>query len=684
MFYSKEILTRKDTQLGLIWLAATIGSRVSKMSKKEVNKVDIVKTCKDISQPVEPFALRLSSNLMVGVIRVYNQQYNFYYGEVNNTWMRLKKDLALVQSANLDMINPESRLDAVTFEYDLEIEKTIARPMWATHDLDFEVARHSRRKELAVEFGWTDHLTFDLGNDESDTPSVHSELVIAIPSDERRRTITLDERPTEPGSDSNEKFHFNLPDDALLSEDHGLYFDADGNLVDYMPEEGFPVIDEGMETTLPELEVNLGKRKRPGEQDPMSEAQVVPSLVGEVDLEDLGGDDQGHLYPEANRDDVQKRARIGSRQTKSLGLVIDENTMLSREELLEGQEHFMGHQAMLIRELATKQATSDAKARIERMLSKPIAFADCAPELHEFWDSAGTSLRANLADAGFETQAHKRAGKTGRDIPAQYQSLQLADMDLGVGHDFGYDILEPEVRRRHPSVESGGTPVGLGVGGGGGGGVSGSGHFGGVMPWSDYLVTTGAQSDSSVNGSGSEQNWNDFESAFGQTAGTTRAAGQGPQWESEDEMQSEDGAQARRRPRIARSRSGSKSRSLSRDRTGWPRSSEREAGSQTGSLGGHEQALSQDEGGRFAEGPGLTQERLALERETSQFLDFVRSILRDAGGAATSFSFSDVFSIHGRRDVSANAFYHILTLSSMGILHPKQEAPYDDIIVHVH
>ena len=61
-------------------------------------------------------------------------------------------------------------------------------------------------------------------------------------------------------------------------------------------------------------------------------------------------------------------------------------------------------------------------------------------------------------------------------------------------------------------------------------------------------------------------------------------------------------------------------------------------------------------------GPGvsaLTQERLTSERETGRFLEYTRSILKDAGGA-TSFSFSDVISIHKRRDVAANAFYHIL------------------------
>ncbi|ORZ01853.1 Rad21/Rec8-like protein [Lobosporangium transversale] len=113
MFYSKDILTRKDNSLGLIWLAAMMGSHrsgINKLSKKDVNNVNIVKTCMDISQPSEPFALRFSSNLMVGVTRVYAKQYSFYHIDVNNMWVRLKRDLAEVQSSDIIMLQPEARL----------------------------------------------------------------------------------------------------------------------------------------------------------------------------------------------------------------------------------------------------------------------------------------------------------------------------------------------------------------------------------------------------------------------------------------------------------------------------------------------------------------------------------------------------------------------------------------------
>lgn len=56
---------------GLWRLAATLGARSSfkKLPKRDVMGADIAQLCDLIAEPVEPLALRLSSNLMVGVAR---------------------------------------------------------------------------------------------------------------------------------------------------------------------------------------------------------------------------------------------------------------------------------------------------------------------------------------------------------------------------------------------------------------------------------------------------------------------------------------------------------------------------------------------------------------------------------------------------------------------------------------
>ena len=58
--------------LNAIWrLAATLGARSSfkKLPKRDVMGADITQLCDLITEPAEPLALRLSSNLMVGVAR---------------------------------------------------------------------------------------------------------------------------------------------------------------------------------------------------------------------------------------------------------------------------------------------------------------------------------------------------------------------------------------------------------------------------------------------------------------------------------------------------------------------------------------------------------------------------------------------------------------------------------------
>ena len=50
-------------------LAATMGSKMKKLPRRDVISADIAQLCNLIATPPEPLALRLSSNLMVGVVR---------------------------------------------------------------------------------------------------------------------------------------------------------------------------------------------------------------------------------------------------------------------------------------------------------------------------------------------------------------------------------------------------------------------------------------------------------------------------------------------------------------------------------------------------------------------------------------------------------------------------------------
>lgn len=77
MFFTQELLSRRDSGFGLLWLAATLGAKSSfkKLPKRDVMGADIAQLCDLIAEPGEPLALRLSSTLMVGVARVYKSDY---------------------------------------------------------------------------------------------------------------------------------------------------------------------------------------------------------------------------------------------------------------------------------------------------------------------------------------------------------------------------------------------------------------------------------------------------------------------------------------------------------------------------------------------------------------------------------------------------------------------------------
>ncbi|CAI2169597.1 853_t:CDS:10 [Funneliformis geosporum] len=196
-------------------LAATLGSRSNfrKLSKKEVNSVDIVNACKYITTPPEPLALRLTSNLMVGISRVFNQQYHFYYTDVNGVWHNLQKALTEIRGESIDMTNPQARREAITLKDDPFFEFELNFPMHGItmiHDLanQIELVQISSSSNEAVSVNG------------SYNKSNKSQL----------SSITLPE--IDAGFTASSGFGVDLNDDILMKDDSGIRieFDAEGGL----------------------------------------------------------------------------------------------------------------------------------------------------------------------------------------------------------------------------------------------------------------------------------------------------------------------------------------------------------------------------------------------------------------------------------------------------------------------
>nr|WJN25044.1 meiotic cohesin complex subunit [Pseudozyma flocculosa] len=126
MFYNHDILSRRRTGLGIVWLAATLGDRsiVRRLSRKDILGVDIDKACEYVRQPMEPLALRLSSQLMYGVVKLYGHKTELFYQDVANVHNDVRRRMLSMSTTafptrEIDMRKPTSSVHAITIPLDL-------------------------------------------------------------------------------------------------------------------------------------------------------------------------------------------------------------------------------------------------------------------------------------------------------------------------------------------------------------------------------------------------------------------------------------------------------------------------------------------------------------------------------------------------------------------------------------
>ncbi|OQN96453.1 hypothetical protein B0A48_17509 [Cryoendolithus antarcticus] len=104
MFYSHEVLTSRKYGVATVWLVATLGSKsgLKKVSRKAILDVDVAKTCDTIITPEAPMALRLQSNLLYGVTRVYAQQCGYVLTDAENAKNNMRATLKIMRTSQLD------------------------------------------------------------------------------------------------------------------------------------------------------------------------------------------------------------------------------------------------------------------------------------------------------------------------------------------------------------------------------------------------------------------------------------------------------------------------------------------------------------------------------------------------------------------------------------------------------
>ncbi|KAF4964159.1 hypothetical protein FSARC_7909 [Fusarium sarcochroum] len=98
MFYS-ETLLQKSGPLARVWLSANLERKLSKNHILQSNVTDSVEAI--ITPNQAPMALRLSSQLLLGVVRIYQRKTRYLLDDCNEAMMKIK--MAFRSSGNNDM-----------------------------------------------------------------------------------------------------------------------------------------------------------------------------------------------------------------------------------------------------------------------------------------------------------------------------------------------------------------------------------------------------------------------------------------------------------------------------------------------------------------------------------------------------------------------------------------------------
>lgn len=116
MFYSQYVLTKKGP-LAKIWLAAHMQS---KLTKTMVFGIDVRKAVDKIMAPEAPMALRLTSNLLLGVCRVLSRKTKYLLQESNEAITKMKLTFRKGATSNLDLPADENNanFNAITLDAD--------------------------------------------------------------------------------------------------------------------------------------------------------------------------------------------------------------------------------------------------------------------------------------------------------------------------------------------------------------------------------------------------------------------------------------------------------------------------------------------------------------------------------------------------------------------------------------
>ncbi|EIN13763.1 hypothetical protein PUNSTDRAFT_140229 [Punctularia strigosozonata HHB-11173 SS5] len=677
MFFSAELLSRRDDGFGLLWLAATLGSSskstFKKLPKRSVLSADIARLCGLITEPAEPLALRLSSNLMVGVdmnsvAASSAAQLQMGQSSLRPDALTLSADPVNFLGFDLDDLNyawdevaeADETLVASDEEYGVGAAK---RKSKAKHKHSSSVVEHARANLHTLQedhehllsnsfdasfsalwpqagqdpsssqadagFNFLDDDLFGAGGELGLDGGIGDELAqelgegwgVSASDAKHRRSVSVDQR--------------------------GIAGDAISLDMDFRLDEGnFLIV--GDETVVEEPD-NTGRNVFRIETDKGTKNLPPPSLAGAPDAEyeqqhaaeDLSPQEAGH-HPKAKR-------------TKRTHVLFDSRTELSDDELKAARTEYLKGQDAIRADIEKKRIEKESAQMVEELIwGIPSVFQ--SPFLVDLWIEncrlqVHTRAEASTIEPLRELEPpskRRRLGGAQEERPHDFsdwnavgpempQDLHEAD-DFEITHDGRMRSSEEPGQGRNASRPPSaiGNIVDLGVNSG-----SQRGFF---APWDDAGPSS---------------------SAFGPAG-------------AESDRISIDKADMR-----IRSRSLSASR---RDSFVIPGEGHM---SPAGDISRRQSHVSFDEYMLDVPAQALAADEsqetdtnvVSLERRSYKFLMYAKMQMQALSGPATSLAFDSII-VPRARKVAAEGFYHCLVLATKDLLRLEQPIPYGSIMIN--
>ncbi|SNX84303.1 related to Double-strand-break repair protein rad21 [Melanopsichium pennsylvanicum] len=273
MFYSDVILAKRGP-LARVWLAA---HWERKLSKTQFLQTSIEKSVSAImGQEVVPMALRLSGQLLLGVVRIYSRKAKYLLEDCNEALLKIKMAF---RSGAVDMTSDQLHIsrNAITLP-DIRTDLDILLPDQAMNDfdIDFEKLAAKKAKKLA------------------DNPTAYTA---------RAADITL---PTVDYSAFDDTFDISSGIEGIASQD----FDPDGGL------------DLGLEDDLPEVEGLRNDAGQPVDEngDPIREDDSLSIGVGRDAPSEAGRQSVASMLNLGMDNDITLGSVGGSQVAPSVGM----------------------------------------------------------------------------------------------------------------------------------------------------------------------------------------------------------------------------------------------------------------------------------------------------------------------------------------------------------------------------